>query len=403
MQYIFILGNNPELSLAEIRAVRPDLKLLKNRRSYAVFSGEIIDCQKLLNRLGGTIKIGEKLGERIAEAAITEAIKNHQGEPASTRSSRLARAEADIERGEGRVNFGFSCYNLAFDRRSALAIKKKLKADGINSRLVESREKALSSVIVIKEKVWDFLITSDGWGLTKAVQDFKDYGQRDRGRPKADARSGMLPTKLAKIMINLSGLDAAKQSQAVLLDPFCGSGTILTEALALGFTNLMGCDLAQKAVDDTRENLEWQNKFSILNFQSLDFARDKLSNNFQLFNLDVRKLSSKIAAGSVGAIITEPYLGKPLRGGESKMEIKKIASQLADLYLASFREFKKILKTDGKVVIVFPQWHLGNEIYDLDIFSAVKSLGFNRLDAGDLVYKREGQRVWRVITVWKKL
>src|SRR5205823_3602162 len=91
-----------------------------------------------------------------------------------------------------------------------------------------------------------------------AVQPFEQFSARDFGRPGRDDLSGMLPPKLAIIMINL----AANDTISVLLDPFCGSGTILSEALLLGYKNLIGSDISEKAVADTKTNLDWiANKF----------------------------------------------------------------------------------------------------------------------------------------------
>jgi len=366
MKYIFILGNNPELSLAEIMAVRPDLKLLKNNNFYALFEGKIEDGRQLINRLGGTIKIGLWLGERPEVGPIL--------------------GSASSQTGTSRFIFGLSFYAQK-PNSWGIKIKKILKERGVSSRLVVSRESALSSVIVTKEKCHDFLISPDFFGLTVAVQDFKDYGRRDRGRPKADALSGMLPTKLAKIMINLARVETG----AVILDPFCGSGTILTEALALGYTNLIGSDISAKAVSDSQENLQWlTEELGIKDYE------------LRIFENDVKSLALKIKDQSVEAIVTEPYLGQPIKGNENESTIKKIIAGLDDLYLASFQEFKKIIKSGGCLVVVLPQWHLKEKIYNLNIISQLADLGFSRQDQGNLLYRREDQKVWRQITIWRK-
>lgn len=43
----------------------------------------------------------------------------------------------------------------------------------------------------------------------------------------------------------------------VILDPFCGSGTILTEAMLINYKNLIGADISPKAINDTKKNIEW--------------------------------------------------------------------------------------------------------------------------------------------------
>lgn len=155
-----------------------------------------------------------------------------------------------------------------------------------------------------------------------AVQPFKELSFRDYGRPARDDKSGMLPPKLAQIMINLSGANPDRAA----LDPFCGSGTILTEAMLMGFKNIIGSDISGKALRDTKDNIAWiQSKFQISNF------------NFQLFNSGAARISEHTAPNSIDAIITEPYLG-PQRG---QFEISKTAKNLEQLYSESLAEFKK--------------------------------------------------------------
>ena len=122
------------------------------------------------------------------------------------------------------------------------------------------RSPTLSSVVVEQNK----LTTAQGaeivivqfdkklfLGKTIAVQPFKELSFRDYGRPARDDYSGMLPPKLAQIMLNLSGAKPAD----TILDPFCGSGTILTEAMLMGYQDLVGSDVSSKAIEDTGKNI----------------------------------------------------------------------------------------------------------------------------------------------------
>ncbi len=366
-KYIFVLGNNPELSLAEIKAVYQNLILLKQGSDFAIFEGEKIDCQKAQVRLGGTIKIGKVIGEKLDERLI---LKNIIEAPKS-----------------GKVKFGFSWYETERKNKFGLVIKGLLKSKNIQSRFVESKDSKLSSVIVAKEKCLDFLILPDIVGLTCAVQDFRGFSDRDYGRPKSDSLSGMLPPKLARIMVNLSGADFT----SFILDPFCGSGTILTEAVSLGYRNLKGSDISNKAVDDSANNTQWL--IERLGIKKIDL---------EVFSCDSTEISQKIAKENISSIITEPFLGRPIKGSETEFDIKKIISQLKDLYLRSFKEFKKILQKKGKVVIVFPQWHVKDKIFEMGIEKEVEDLGFVRLDKGNLIYKRNDQKVWRKILIYEK-
>ncbi len=366
IKYIFILGKTPKLSIAEIKAVVPQLKIIQTDDYYLLGESQRFDCQEILNRLGGTVKIGIYLGPKIAEGPILG-------------------AAASKEPGQ-RFNFGFSFYG-AKPAGPGMKIKKLLQEQGIGARLVTSREPVLSSVIVKKEKCQDYLVGSGWFGVTCAVQDFRGYGELDYGRPKADAFSGMLPPKLAKIMLNLSGVGP----NDALLDPFCGSGTVLNSALERGCRDLLGCDLSEKAVLNAQKNADWL-------IGKLKIKDQKL----KIFVSDARKLSTKLPAGSIKAIVTEPFLGQPIKGNEKEGTIKKIAAEVEELYSAAAGEFKKVLQAGGRVVLVVPQWHVAGKIYKFDIATIIKQAGFRRLDSNDLIYGRPEQKVWRQIVIFEK-
>src|SRR3989344_6013764 len=118
---------------------------------------------------------------------------------------------------------------------------------------------ALSSVAVTTQATSGdicLIATKDGIlaGRTEAVQDFEAWSKHDFGRPSRDAKSGMLPPKLARLMVNLSGV---QPEGSAILDPFCGSGTILMEAALMGSKAVIGSDISKKAVADTGRNMEW--------------------------------------------------------------------------------------------------------------------------------------------------
>lgn len=364
-EYILILGNNPDLSIAEIKALYPEIEILNKTNHYLHVKLAGFDSLEAINQLGGTIKIGRVISHEIDQDLMIDEITAHKT--------------------ESKVNYGLSFYESK-PTKIGMEIKKALKAEGISSRLVTSKEKVLSSVIVKKNKVVEFMIFQKVLAVTTAVQDFEEYGKRDYGRPKSDAHSGMLPPKLARIMINLSN---AKKDETIL-DPFCGSGTILTEALSLDYKNLIGSDLSLKACEDTKDNIDWLN-----NEYHITDAK------FQLYNINADQLSSKIKPAAIDAIITEPYLGPTIRDDEKENHIFKIISGVASIYLKAFTEFKNVLKPDAMVIIVMPFWHLSDREFRLGIENKISHLGYKRIDRGNLIYRRREQKVWRQIEIWQ--
>ncbi|MFA6255321.1 MAG: DNA methyltransferase [Patescibacteria group bacterium] len=390
MQYVFILGHNPKLSVAEILAVLPPAKIIAETGSFLIIENDDFDCAEVLSRLGGTIKVGKIIGNQISRKVTVEKLK--------------------ALKKETKLNFGISYYEAKPDN-FGMEIKKDLKEAGISCRLVTSKDKALSSVVVSKNQCAEFLVLGNKWlGETCAVQEFEEYSKRDFGRPVRDLLSGSMPPKLAKIMINLAQLPRG----ATILDPFCGSGTVLQEGLLLGY-KMIGSDISDKAVKDTKKNLEWllkiTNSKSHLSASAQgDPERSRMgqipnkfqisNSKFQIIKADVKQISKYVQ--QVDAVVTEPYLGPPLRGSEDRKQISEIVEELSKLYDAAFGEFRKILNPGSKVVIIFPAFRLGKEVLELPVLPEIKKLGFTQLNKDKLVYSREGQKVWRQIYVFQR-
>ncbi|PIS05192.1 MAG: hypothetical protein COT81_02535 [Candidatus Buchananbacteria bacterium CG10_big_fil_rev_8_21_14_0_10_42_9] len=380
-KYIFILGRNHELCKAEVFAVWPRLKKLSFEPPVLIVEGEISPRQAI-ERLGGTIKIAQASDQEFSAENIEQMILNN----------------ADKSK---KIFFGFSWYGTE-DKKIGLAIKKQLKEKGVSSRLVTSKEKQLSSVIVEKNKLLangsEIIVVSTPslsppskggepigyWGRTIAVQDFKAFSERDYGRPKRDMLSGSMPPKLAKIMINLS----QTALNANILDPFCGSGTMLQEAILMGYQNVVGSDISEKAIKDTENNLAWlKDKY-------------KIKASLKLFNSPAEAISTFVNKNSVDAIISEPYLGKPKKGNESTDSLSKEMAELEQLYLNAFDEFKKVLKKGGRVVIIFPIFKHKNREVKMNIMPTLQGDGWVKQNKTPLVYSRVDQKVVREINVF---
>lgn len=407
--YFFILGRNPTLSIAEIISlfsISNHLKIKKISKEVLILElKEKIDFWQLQERLGGTIKIGK---------IIAKVNKNLEKIETNLFLKELPKIE--------KVYFGFSLYQLnnkfkienlrSKIKNLALKIKKELKKRKISSRWVESKERILSSVIVQKNKLlthgkeFVFLVDENEIYLGESLtcQFFQKYEFYDFSRPKRKIEEGMIPLKLAKIMINL----AKVSKSGLILDPFCGSGTILQEAILMGYKKIVGTDLNEEAVENAKKNIKWLLKNLKL--------KSKLQ--IKIEKCDVRNLSEKIQKNSVEAIITEPYLG-PIKIKNYKFKILSLINKLSNLYLTAFLEFKKILKKDGKVVIVFPIFKMNKNFYFLPILEKLKKSGWQVINPippelqknpiikltsrQSIIYSRPDQKVLREIFIFLPL
>jgi tRNA G10 N-methylase Trm11 len=372
-RYAFILGTHPELSVAELEAVLAGrlTRGIERRRNVAfVDVNEPLPAAELMARLGGTVKIVEMQGvfdeERVADWLFER-----------------------IDRGS-KFHFGFSLYSIDEGvpakpfwktiKKLGLQLKKTLKSRGISARFVEARDVVLSSVIVHKERLLKNgveIVLFKGrdllqYGQTIAVQPFAEFSRRDYGRPAADAKSGMLPPKVARMMINI----AQPEPLHTILDPFCGSGTVLQEALVLGFKHVIGSDLSKKAVNDTLENLHWLE-----------------ARNVPLHVVDIRKIHTVIKPQTIERVVSEGYLGPP-----NPKRPEQVRPELRQFYYNALASLRAVLVPGARVVLAMPAWRLRHtsKLLMLDLEAELGGLGYAPFRSA-LVYSRPDASVLRHI------
>jgi len=374
MTYLFELGRIPELSRAEIEHIFSALQIshevkIFEKNILIIETQQTLDTHKIMDRLGGTIKIAELASENASVESIGDYLNENQ---------------------EGKIQFSLSGNNA---KDLALQVKKYLKEIDRSVRYIEAKNTATILHNNLVEKNGDLTLTKYGVFVTRDIQSIEEWGERDFGRPGRDSRSGMLPPKLARMLINLTGTDTT----ATILDPFCGSGTVLTEAMSIGYKEIIGSDTSEKALDDTRKNIEWM-KTQIL---------DKKPTIPKLILSSATELHGKLAADSIDAIAAEPYMGKPLRGTEDRHTLEKQAAQLKELYINAFKSFHKVLRPAGSVVFIIPRFLQGENWIRIHCLEDIQNFGFSleRLTATEpsILYSRPGQFVGREIWKFKKI
>ena len=137
-----------------------------------------------------------------------------------------------------------------------------------------------------------------------------------------------IPPRLAKIMINLS---MAKKWQT-LVDPFCGVGVILQEALSQEI-KVIGIDKDPQAVEGLRKNISWHK-----------FSRE----NYQLLNAD----SSRVKIKKCEAIVTEPDLGQILKNAPNLPKAKEMLDSYENLMIRVLNNIKGSI--EGRFVFTSP-------------------------------------------------
>lgn len=150
---------------------------------------------------------------------------------------------------------------------------------------------------------------------------------------------------------------ARLQPDATVLDPFCGSGTILIEAAQVyPQLQLYGCDIDARAVAGTRKNA----------------AVAGVEGRLRLLQADARKLSEVYPAGHFRAIVTNPPYG--VKFGQHL--------NFDRFYRRILPEFWTLLDSGGiLVIVVFKRGSFYRALMQLQLFKTIEE---RVVETGDL-------------------
>jgi tRNA G10 N-methylase Trm11 len=262
-----------------------------------------------------------------------------------------------LEKASGKYVFGVSVYCAeeslrrncrGIQRFIGSSVKSELAAQGIRSEFMGIPPKRgypqLTHVEVLKKNLVknkaEILVCIDRerarLATTTAVHDPFEFQKRDVGKPN-QRKIFAMPPRLARIMVNLSSCTAGK----TLLDPFCGVGTILLEAL-LAEAKVVGIDINSWCVKAAMENLEWLKR---------EYGLKQAG--YEVFHGDALSLTVRIGY-EVDCIATEPDLGPALRHVPTTPYAFRIVEKLEPLYSGFLEQAFKALRRDGRLVFVTP-------------------------------------------------
>ncbi len=379
MNTLAILGRETKLCQAELSSLYPHVQ------HFGPVS--VIDSpqQPSIGRLGGTTKLAAvitNLPTNTSPANLVDAIFHYLVQTA----------------GDGKLHFGLSVYSQGHSRSTraevhklGLEIKKALRAHGKSVRFVEGKSGNELGAAQLKynqltTKGFEIIVVHTLNGIllarTYAYQDIDSYSKRDWDRPVRDSKVGMLPPKLAQIMINLA--NPAKDS--TVYDPFCGNGVILQEALLMGF-NVLGSDLSDAMVRASTQNTNW--------------LRDHydITGTSRVWAADATKLT-ELPDNSV--IVTEGYLGTPIHGPLRASQQNSVIDPVNTLYTQLLSNLRPLLAPGARLVISFPCWSTPDGLLHLPVIDQIADLGYTTHQcsgSSTLVYRRDNQFVGREIAV----
>ena len=362
--YHITLGHSPKMSLLELSARKVEVSIISDQ----LVSTDNSDILTIAPELAGITRLIKEVQVTSPDSLISDltslvrdsglknhAITNYSEHPISEHHLYSLRSTVKETRPVRFLSFETSDHSL-------IAIRKQHVAE---FSVIEH-----NSTLVIGKTVW--------------IQDADDWTQRDRSRPYQDIKRGMLPPKIARLMVNL----ATGGENGVLLDPFCGTGTILMEAMLLG-NQVVGSDNDSSAIAGTKRNISWlQSEYSLP------------TENCNLHTVDATHIDQHIS--NIDFIATEPYLG-PLISHKlipTHQKLFNTARGLDKLYRGALRSWSKMLKEGGRVVIVIPEFHAYGTVIPTLKIDTIDSLGYNYVDS--VAYSKPGAIVVRNITILEK-
>ena len=181
-------------------------------------------------------------------------------------------------------------------------------------------------------------------GRTFTVDDPNFKKKIDEERPFKEFKSSISP-KLALIMLNFLNLFDNRENMKVL-DPFMGNGTIPLFALLQDF-QIYGSDIDGIKVKNTIRNINWL--LEILDEEIPFFINERI------LNVDVKDISNHFEQNFFDGICTEPELGPFYLEKPYYIQVKELFdTNLEPLYNQFFGEAHKVLKNKGRICLVAP-------------------------------------------------
>lgn len=393
MKYVAIAGRQPLISLAEIQALYDKTARLVGKKLVFFEIDEDVEenISPDINRLGGSLKIGRFF---------------------DTDFSKLAKFLTTAHP-EGKITLGISDFSKqkksGLAKQKSMELKRSLARVGRSVRVITSNEPEISSATAHHNQLGEkagcfeiFLIDREIY-LSLGTQNITAYTERDQARPARDAKVGMLPPKLAQILINLCG---KLPEEARVLDPFCGTGVVLQEAAIMGYVPY-GTDLNERMVEYSKKNLSWL--FNERNQKRFKILPDLIQKKDQILNaISVGDATNFTWEGEIDAVAFEGYLGAPMSKPPVDIKFKTEKAKCREIAMGFLKNITPQIKSGTPVVMALPAWLRENGKYaGLNILDEIQEMGYNfekfqDLSQSDLLYYREGQIVAREIIVIRK-
>jgi tRNA G10 N-methylase Trm11 len=299
----------------------------------------------LISKLGGSYKLAKVIGRSLKEALeeITLPIQPKFNWTISMYNCGRSFYEETYQalfdllkvKGLGKSKFLRPSFSLGKKSRREFIAVAEILAEDVRSRVLVPKDHSSGIDLLVHGGMLGGLPI---FAQTIATADSKGFEERDFERPFQDPTQSVSP-RIARMLVNL----ALSRNSKNLLDPFCGLGTVLQEALVSG-VSVVGVDKDQTRINQAKANLRWL------------YSKYHLSSNLHtnLFAHDAMKIS-RARMPKVDAIATEPILLPLFKENPNPSESLAMIEKVQRIYERSLSEFASILVEGGdRIALTIP-------------------------------------------------
>jgi tRNA G10 N-methylase Trm11 len=283
-----------------------------------------------------------------------------------------------------KISFGTVCFGWEKPEDFEADIKRALDGKGVKSRFVRTYTQGVAPALSTHHETYEAacIFQNKEYVIAETVfaQDIDAWTERDRTKPYRNPKAGMLPPKVARMMLNI-GVGKNRHTDVFVYDPFCGSGTILLEAMEMGIL-AGGGDIVKETVAGAQKNMNWYAALHEHITQTpvialADATTAQIPKSEQLLT-----------------IVTEPFLG---RTPKNWRDIPNTMKGLEKLYLGCFKNWSRTLPDGASIVFIFPRFATPRGEYPtIGLIDRLSSFGYT-LEEGPYQYARPSAVVKRDI------
>ncbi len=334
MKYLFVLGRNPELSKAEIFSYL-EREGVAVKKSASRLNGLIIEpaedieinLKKALSELGGTIAAGKVLFSGRSDSLAKNIVENpiYFG-----RENKVVYSVLNFSSGESLSKI------LEAMKENFSAERLKARYKGVSGTIkMQTGEIARGTPEKIMLRDMNYFLFGESelsFGYLEESYDVNEAEKRDMEKPYRSESLAISP-RLARILINLSQVN----KNEILLDPFCGIGVVLGEAM-LRDINVIGVDIDKSATENAKKNIEW------------------LKNNYKIAtrSIVINKDSRNVRIDRIDGIATEPSLGELMKKMPSRQKAEQVVNDFESLMIDTINNVGKGLPKGAKIAFSSP-------------------------------------------------